>query len=211
MSAVNDRCIRCGAPAGRSVKALEIRTLHVRSLTGERRVQALGDEKQGAVCDRCARESLDLSTNPLRAVKRKLLVFGSVLAFGILVEALTFLFLGGHQVFVLFGIAALLCGVLGIVDAVRGANAKSRALRMLPESEALEEAAWDVFTAEAPKKEKDEDLTYIPVNEKTMARKNGDLMILYRLLPDIAVQAWNRLHRAEKEKEESDDPPHCNV
>ena len=67
-------------------------------------------------------------------------------------------------------------------------------------SEALEEAAWDVYLAEAPKKEGQNDLTYIPVNEKTLARKNGDLMILYRLLPEIAVEAWKRIH-GEKEEE----------
>lgn len=51
-----------------------------------------------------------------------------------------------------------------------------------------------MFTAEAPKKENENDLTYIPINEQTLRRKNGDLMILYDLLPEIAVQAWNRLH-----------------
>ena len=57
-----------------------------------------------------------------------------------------------------------------------------------------------MFTAEAPKKEDVNDLTWIPVNEKTMARKNGDLMILYKLLPEIAVEAWKRLHKGEEKK-----------
>ncbi|MBQ5951399.1 MAG: hypothetical protein IJL66_04580 [Lachnospiraceae bacterium] len=46
-----------------------------------------------------------------------------------------------------------------------------------------------------PKKDKDIDLTYIPVDQKTMQRKNGDLMILYDLLPEIALQAYDRVHR----------------
>ena len=54
-----------------------------------------------------------------------------------------------------------------------------------------------MYTAEAPKKENENDLSYIPVNEKTLARKNGDLMILYHLLPEIAVEAWNKLHKEE--------------
>ena len=49
---MEDRCIRCGSPAAIPVRALEVRTLHVRSIGGERRVQALGDEKTGAVCGR---------------------------------------------------------------------------------------------------------------------------------------------------------------
>ena len=97
-------------------------------------------------------------------------------------------------------------------DAVRGAREKERALRKLPEGEALEEAAWDVYVSCAPKKENENDLTYIPVNDRTRARKNGDLMILYRLLPEIAVEAWKRLHPAPETKgEETDDPAHCDV
>ena len=41
---MGDKCIRCGRPADHPVRALEVLTLHVRSLSGERRVQALGDE-----------------------------------------------------------------------------------------------------------------------------------------------------------------------
>ena len=150
-----------------------------------------------------------------KAARKQLLGFGAVFAAGALLIAATFLFLNAQRVFLLLGFAALICGILGVADAVKKAKEKERALRALPESEALEEAAWDVFTAEAPKKEDVNDLTYIPVNEKTLQRKNGDLMILYRLLPEIAVQAWNRLHPSpdepEKEEEEPNDPPHCDV
>ena len=204
---MEDRCIRCGSPAAIPVRALEVRTLHVRSISGERRVQALGDEKTGAVCGRCARESLELSLDPLRAVCKTLFTFGGVFAAGLLVIAAAFLFLGGKMLFVLLGAAALICGMLGITDAVKGAKEKEKSLRAMPEDEALAEAAWDVFVAASPKKEDVNDLTYIPVNEKTLKRKNGDLMILYKLLPDIAVQAWNRLHpspeKAEEGKEET--------
>jgi len=51
------------------------------------------------------------------------------------------------------------------------------------------------------------DLTYIPVNGKSLKRKNGDLMILYGLLPEIAVEAWKRMHKGEGK----DDPAHCDV
>ena len=204
-----EKCIRCGGPAGYPIHALEVRTLHVRSLGGEQRVQALGDSKQSAVCETCARKQLDLSLNPVKAAKPQLIRFGAAFVAGLLIEAVTFLFLKeNRQVFLLLGIAALICGVLGIWDALQKANEKSRALHALPEPEALEEAAWDVYSAEAPKKEDVNDLTYIPVNGKTLQRKNGDLMILYKLLPEIAVQAWNRLHG---KGDEENDPPHCDV
>ena len=189
------KCIRCGGQGVYPVRSLEVRTLHVRSLGGERRVQALGDEKEAAVCEDCARKQLTLSLSPLQAAKPQLIAFGAVFAAGIAVELITFLLLKeNRQVFLLLGLAALACGVLGAWDALRKAKEKAASLRALPEAEALEEAAWDVYLAEAPKKENENDLTYIPINEKTMKRKNGDLMILYHLLPEIAKEAWNRIH-----------------
>lgn len=202
------KCIRCGGPAQLPIRALEVRTLHVRGAVGERRVQALGDEKTGAVCERCAREQLAVSLVPARAAKKQLYAFGAVFAAGILIEAVTFLFLKAHRIGILLGIAALVCGALGIYDFLRRAKEKAASLQALPEAEALGEAAWDVYLAEAPKKEGQNDLTYIPVNDKTLARKNGDLMILYHLLPEIAVEAWKRLHKGDKEE---DDPPHRDV
>ena len=210
---MKEKCVRCGGEAAHPIRALEVRTLHVRSVAGEHRVQALGDEKQSAVCESCAQGQLSLSTDPYRAARKQVLPFAAIFAAGILIEAVTFLFVReSRQVFILLGIAALVCGVLGIWDALRKAKEKAAALRALPEAEALEEAVWDVFEAEAPKKEDQNDLTYIPINEKTLGRKNGDLMILYKLLPEIAVEAWKRLHAEEGTKGgEEHDPPHRDV
>lgn len=214
---MNEPCIRCGKAPAYPVRALEVRTLHVRGLGGEQRVQALGDEKRSAVCDACARKQLALALDPFRAAKPQLLGFGAVFAAGLVLGAAVLLFVReSRQVFLLLALAALACGVLGIADAVKKAKEKAAALRALPEEEALAEAAWDVFLAEAPKKEGENDLTYIPVNEKTLRRKNGDLMVLYRLLPEIAVEAWKRIHpeavaAEKKSKEENHDPAYCDV
>ena len=163
-------------------------------------MQALGDEAVSGVCEACARAQLDLTLDPVKASKPQLITFGAVAAAGIIIEAITFLFLKGHQIGILLGLAALACGGLGIYDALHKAKEKAASLRALPEQDALAEAAWDVYLAEAPKKENENDLSYIPVNEKTSVRKNGDLMILYHLLPEIAVEAWNRLHKEEKDE-----------
>ena len=63
--------------------------------------------------------------------------------------------------------------------------------------EALYRCAWECMVDGAPKKNDVNDITYIPVDEKTLARKNGDLMILYDLVPEIAVQAHKRIHGIE--------------
>ena len=201
---MEEKCIRCSSPASYPIRALEVRTLPVRGLGGERKVQALGDEKHSGVCDHCAMEQLNLCLDPVRAAKPQLIGFGAVFAAGLLIEAVTFLFLkDNRQVFLLLGIAALICGALGIYDALKKAKDKNASLRSMPEAEALQEAAWDVFLCEAPKKENENDLSYIPIDEKTRARKNGDLMILYHLLPEIAVEAWKRLHPETTDKGEN--------
>lgn len=58
----------------------------------------------------------------------------------------------------------------------------------------MEQAALELLLSSAPKKAGDSDLTYIPVNEKTLTMKNGDLMIVHRLLPEIAIRACNMMH-----------------
>ena len=99
---MENKCIRCGSRADWSVSALEVRTLPVRGLGGERKIQALGDEKQSGVCERCAQEQLNLSLDPVRAVRPQLVRFGAVFAAGLLIEAVTFLFLkDNRQVFLL--------------------------------------------------------------------------------------------------------------
>ena len=150
---MNMKCIRYGNPAGIPIRALEVRTLHVRGLGGEQRVQALGNETESGVCERCAEGQLNLSLNPFLAARSSLISFGAVFAAGLAVIAVTFLLLKGEQVFLLLGIAALICGALGVADTLRKAKEKSASLRALHREEALAEAAWDIYLSEAPKKE----------------------------------------------------------
>ena len=58
----------------------------------------------------------------------------------------------------------------------------------------MEGSAWECLQEGAPKKQDVNDITYIPVDEKTLALKNGDLMVLYELLPEIALEAHRRIH-----------------
>ena len=199
-----EKCIQCGeALVLWPVHALEVRTLPIRGLTGEKRVQALGDEVRSGVCDSCARKQLDLLINTAGAGRKKMISYGTVLAAGVLIGTSSLLFFNGEKVFVLLGIFAVICGILGIYDTHKSAKKKSLEIRAMTEHEALEEAAWDVFVSKAPSKEGDNDLTYIPINEKTLRRKNGDLMILYHLLPEIAMEAWKRMHGEKETKEET--------
>ena len=190
----NGRCVACGAPATLPVRALEVRTLPVRGLGGESRVQALGKEVKAGVCESCAEKKLCLLLDAPRASRKQLTGFGAVLAVGVLLIAAAFLLAEGHRIAVMLGGAAVICGVLGIAEGIRTSGEKRRELQALSGQEALEAAAWEVFTDHAPKKEDVNDLTYIPMAGRALRDKNGDLMVRYHLLPEIAVEAWKRLH-----------------
>ncbi len=188
-----ERCVHCGKAGGLPIRALEVRTLHIRDFGGELRVQALGDRKSAAVCRSCAETQLALEENVLRSSLPRLRRFGLVLAAGAVLEVLCFRLLGGERVWALLGLAAVVCGLLGMISAVREAGERKKELARLSREEALEEAAWTLFVRHGPKKEGENDLTYIPVNARSLALKNGDLMVLYHLLPAIANEAYARL------------------
>ena len=191
---MSNRCVACGKGDGMPLRGLEVRTLHVRSLGGENRVQALGDFCQGAVCPDCAQARLDLERDAWKSARPRVIRFGAVLAAGVLFALAALWWLGGQRVFVLLGLAAVACGILGIWGVLRDSRDRSRELAALSPQDALEEAAWAVFVDHLPAKEGDNTLTYIPVNDRSLRRKNGDLMILYRLLPAIAKEAYQRIH-----------------
>ena len=168
---------------------LEIRTLHIRDLDREKRVQAIGGFRDFDICRNCALMELDRKVSLGKSAGRKVLAFAAVMLAGVILAGVTFVCMKESRVFVLLGLAAVLCGVLGIVQTVADARKRKQELQGMSEEEAAWSAAWECVTESAPKKEGDNDLTYIPINKKTLERKNGDLMILYDLLPEIAVKA----------------------
>lgn len=188
-------CIKCGKETGDyPFHVLQVQTLHVRDLGGEKRVQALGGFEDYCVCAACAEEACRRQTENRSALGKAALPYALLLVGGIIVLALS---LHGSGAIRLLGFGMLLCGILGLYSVLRSGFAKKRELLALGREKALHRCAWDCLTEHAPKKNDVNDITYIPVNEETLARKNGDLMILYDLLPEIAVEAHKRIHGAE--------------
>lgn len=188
-------CLKCGGSGDFPFRVLEVHTLHVRDLDGEKRVQALGEFREFAVCAACAQAYLDRTQRPGRALGKKLAPFLAVLAFGLAVTAVCWT---GETALRLLGAAGIFCGAAGSVSVLRRAGQEKKDFAVLPAGEALGRAAWACLLETAPKKAGDNDLTYIPVNPETLALKNGDLGIVYDLLPAVAKQAWNRLHGVEE-------------
>ena len=89
----------------------------------------------------------------------------------------------------------MICGILGIASTAKENRQRRDQYHCLSEEKALEKAAWEVAVRCADHKRGDHDLTYIPITQDTLKMKNGDLMVIYGLLPEIAVQAWNVIHQ----------------
>ena len=188
-------CIKCGkAHNDYHFRVLRVETLHIRDLK-ERRVQALGDFEEHTVCAGCAREKYDSRMAQLREQAKGLIPFVLMIAAGAVIAAL----FREELPILAFGVGLVACGMGCLYGRVRTAAEKKRELEALSEEEGLYRCAWACFLDAAPKKNDVNDVTYIPVDEETLARKNGDLMILYDLLPEIALEAHKRIHQTTEE------------
>lgn len=184
-------CACCGRQEeGYAFRALEIRTLHLRELQGERRVQGLGEFRQCAVCRACAQKRLEETLGPWRVLPRRLLPFGVILLLGVLVLAVL---PSGERPVRFFGAAAVICGALGMGSTIRAALKTRRTYAALPREKALEEAAWACALSALPRKDGDADVTYLPVTEETLALDANALALRFQLLPPIAKEAVKRI------------------
>ncbi len=186
------KCSKCGREhSDYQFRVLQVQTLHVRDFGKTSRVQALGGFEEYSICHTCAEEKYAVAMDVRGAVRKAALLYGSLMALGLV---LTIFFWNGEGVLRLAGLGLLVGGGLCLVGGLQTATKQKRELLSLPKDKALYQCAWESMVDSAPKKEDVNDLTYIPVNEETLARKNGDLMILYDLLPEIAIRAHKRIH-----------------
>lgn len=192
-------CLSCGKGGDSGLgmycfHVLEVQTLKIRDMGGEKKVQALGRFQNYEVCEACAKEQMEKNLSFAESVLPGLIKFGLILAAGVLISIL---FCTAAMPIRLLGLAAVVCGVFGIYEAVRNGRKHRLDFQAMTKEEALEEAAWELLLANAPKKSEDSDLSYIPVNKKTLSMKNGDLMIAYDLLPEIALKAYDLIRSGD--------------
>ena len=194
------KCIKCGKEHNDyHFRVLQVQTFHVRDFGKNSKVQALGDFEEYSVCAGCTEEKYATTVNVEAAVKKQALIWGAVIVLGLIV---TLAFWNGEGVLRLAGLGALIGGVLILLGKLQAATRAQQELLALDREEGLYNCAWACLVDGAPKKNDINDITYIPVDEKTLARKNGDLMILYDLVPQIAIQAHKRIHGIEEEPAE---------
>ena len=198
-------CIKCGKEhKDYHFRVLQVQTLHVRDFGKNSKIQALGDFEEYDVCAACAQEKYDSTVQVSAAVKKLCALWGTVMAVGLAVALVASR--SGDGVLRLAGLGALIGGGLILLGQLQNATKARKELLALNREEALYRCAWECMVDGAPKKNDVNDITYIPVDEKTLSRKNGDLMILYDLVPAIAVEAHKRIHAdAEGEAEETEE------
>ena len=186
------KCVKCGKEhADYHFDVLQVQTLHVRDIGKTSRVQALGEFEEYSVCEACTKAKYDAIVDNAAQVRKTWLIFGGLAVIGALLAYFNW---NVDSVLQFTGLGLLFGGGLTLTAKLKAVNAKKIELLMLSDEEAMEQCAWECMVDGAPKKNDVNDITYIPVNEKTLARKNGDLMILYDLLPEIAVEAHKRIH-----------------
>ncbi len=186
-------CMKCNNTDQKTKKilpfhVLEVQTLPIRDMGGEKRVQALGKFQDFEVCEDCAREQMEKNLSLGRSILPACVGFGLVLAAGIIISIL---FRSAANPIRFLGVAAMICGVFGLYETVRNGRRHRKEYQEMSEKDALYEAAWEVLLQNAPKKAEDSDLSYIPVDQKTLRMKKGDLMNVFDLLPEIAVKAYD--------------------
>lgn len=194
------KCIKCGREHDDyDFLALQVQTLHVRDFGKNSKIQALGDFEEYSVCAACAEEKHNAAMDVSKTMGKTMLLWSLIMVLG---AVLTVAFWKGEGVLRLAGLGALVGGGLFLYGSMRAANEQKRRLILMEKEDALYQCAWECMIDGAPKKNDINDITYIPVDEKTLSRKNGDLMILYDLVPEIAVEAHKRIHALAEEEDE---------
>ena len=190
------KCIACGKEADHELRSLMIETMHLRGLDGDKPLQRLGKKVETTgVCSECAEKYLKAAGAGGKRVMKKYLIFGLILLVGALV------ILAGHtdRVFLTTGIAAVFCGLAGLVTEFLQARTQKKEFDEMSDEKRYEKAAWQVFLQHASKKSEDEyfDRTYMPVNDETRHMIPGDLMVLYKIEPVCVKKMMRMIHNPQ--------------
>ena len=157
------QCMHCLSNAIYTFQVLEVQTLHIRDITGERKVQALGLFQDYAICCKCANTQLQTTIQKTTLIK-KILPFLFIFLLGLLV---LYINTKHDLVFFVFSFSAFFCGIVGCYTNIKKFISSKKYYSNLPKEDALKKAAWDCLLNYAPKKDGDNDLTYIPINAET--------------------------------------------
>ena len=189
------KCISCNnSQPEYSFRVLEVHTLHIRDFSGERLVQALGEEKVFSVCAACVSSEMRASLYPAGRILRKCSGFVVLFLAGLGLTLTVSLNAEMMNALRLIGPLAVFVGVSGTIGKMREILTQRKILAGMSEPEARKFSAWQCVLNSAPKKYNDNDITYIPIDD-ARAFTPAELAVKYGLLAPISRKAYELIHK----------------
>ncbi len=169
----------------------EVLTMHVRAISGEHRVQALGEVIQASVCQACLADYIARKTDEKR-MKRQLLVrHGLISLTGAGLLLLTQVPAIGRAT-LLPGVFVLGFGLIGYFKALKDGRERLKRLAAMDEAGKQQTLLPAFIRHQLPGKAGENDLSYIPLTDSLAGLDLPALMSRYGLLKDIAQQLKDR-------------------
>ena len=137
-------CVSCGRHPAYSFRVLEVQTLPLREMDGERKIQALGAIRRAAVCEDCARRRLEGTMDIAGTAGKGLLLYAGIMLAGIVSAVL---FLRRFPPAGLTGCAAVICGIM--YGAMKPVSKKTMANRYIDMHEVRLSVNQDRFIRES--------------------------------------------------------------
>ena len=190
-------CKGCAGKADIVLPLQEVLTLRVRGLDGEKRVQALGKEMEAGLCHACLDQYIGKLAEPKEEIRKAALMYG-----GIALAGLAMLFIPASAMgfnFRLPGAGALAISALGFIRRYQAIQVRKAAVVSASTEENRKAYTIEYLHTLLPKKEGENDLSYVPLTDREAAMNIGTLAAAYGLLPGIAQQLSLRLRPREVE------------
>lgn len=177
-------CLKCKKETGNVRRLLEVQTLHIRDLNGERMVQALGSFLEAGVCEDCVDAAIREAENPDKRLH-------------CLAARCACLFLGGLLLLLIWkelplriaGAAAMVCGASVWYGAYQRATEERRLVRGKTKAELRQIYTLKLLQKSLPQKSLDSDLTYMDISADFLQTPPLVIANQYGVLPKIARKA----------------------
>ncbi len=192
-------CRGCGRDAQIVIRLQEVLTLRIRALDGERRVQALGAVLDEGLCHGCLDAYIGRLAKPGEQIGKAVLLFGGIALSGLALLIVPPLLM--NLDLSLPGAAAVLMGAAGLYVRLREIRGRRETVKGTDAEENRGRYAFEYLAGLLPKKEGENDLSYVPLDGRTAALNPGALAAAYGLLPQIAQQLAEKLRGGEEEKQ----------
>lgn len=182
------QCLICKGNVDHIHSFITIRTLHIRSFGGVRRIQGLGNIVEGSVCKNCIERGINNALHPFKNINnlKKFALYVIMSVAGVLMAVFA-----AEDVIRLFGAGAALCGILCFLGDMKKINEQKRKTAYINEQQNYRRFSMELAANSLPKKNGEEDLTYIPLEIALASAPLGDLCAEYNLLLDIAKEVRN--------------------